>query len=127
MAKSPFKKDGMFNGANHLIFQMAKDLRKNMTDAERVLWSYLKQNFEGFKFRRQHPLGIYIADFYCHKAKLVIELDGGIHEVEETKRNDEIRQRSIEQDGIRVIRFKSDEVFKHLEIVLEKIKSHLVT
>ena len=127
MAKSPFKKDGMFEGASHLIFQMAKDLRKNMTDAEKVLWYHLKQNFEGFKFRRQHPLGIYIADFYCHKGKLVIELDGNIHDNEEVKRNDEIRQRSMEQDGITVIRFKNEEVFKSLETVLQKIKSHLVT
>jgi imidazole glycerol-phosphate synthase subunit HisF len=78
--KSPYKKGGMFDGASPLIFERAKDLRKNMTEAEKVLWFHLKQNSGGFKFRRQHPLGIYIADFYCHKAKLVIELDGTIHD-----------------------------------------------
>lgn len=96
----------MFNGANPLIFGMAKDLRKNMTDAEKILWFHLKQNLEGFKFRRQHPLGIYIADFYCHKVKLVIELDGNIHDNAEVKINDEIRQKNLEEAGIKVIGLK---------------------
>jgi imidazole glycerol-phosphate synthase subunit HisF len=106
---------------------MAKDLRKNMTDAEKVLWFHLKQNLVGFKFRRQHPLGIYIADFYCHKAKLVIELDGSIHDNEEVKTNDEIRQRNIEEGGIKVIRFKNEEIFNDIETVLRRIESHLIT
>jgi cyclase len=126
-AKNPYKKGGMFDGANPLIFAMAKDLRKNMTDAEKILWYHLKQNFEEFKFRRQHPLGIYIADFYCHKIKLVIEVDGNIHDNAEVKINDEIRQRNIEEGGIKVIRFKNEEIFKDLEMVLQKIKSHLIT
>jgi cyclase len=127
MAKNPYKKDGMFNGADPLIFEMAKGLRKNMTDAEKVLWFHLKQNFEGFKFRRQHPLGIYIADFYSHKVKLIIELDGNIHDNIEVKINDEIRQKNIEEAGIKVIRFKNEDIFKDLEIVLQKIKSYLIT
>ena len=110
-----------------MIFGRAKDLRKNMTDAEKVLWFHLKQNFEGFKFRRQHPLGIYIADFYCHKAKLVIELDGNIHDNDEVKINDGIRQKKLEENGIEVIRFTNKEVLIDLEIVVQKIKSHLVT
>ncbi len=127
MAKNPYKKDGMFNGGSHLIFGMARDLRKNMTDAEKVLWFHLKQNFEGFKFRRQHSLGIYIADFYCHKARLVIELDGNVHDNAEIKINDEIRQRNIEEGGIKIIRFKNEEIFKDLEMVLQKVKSNLIT
>ena len=127
MAKSPYKKGGMFDGADPLIFGLAKDLRKNMTDAEKLLWVHLKQNFEGFRFRRQHPLGIYIADFYCHKAKLVIELDGTIHENEDVKTNDEIRQKSIENGGIKVIRFKNEEIFKDIEKVLQRIETHLIT
>ncbi|MES1220348.1 MAG: DUF559 domain-containing protein [Bacteroidota bacterium] len=127
MATNPYKRGGMFDGANHLIFEMAKSLRKNMTDAEKILWFHLKENFEGFKFRRQHPLGIYIADFYCHKAKLIIELDGNIHDNTEVKINDEIRQRNIEEGGITVVRFKNEEIFKNLEKVLQEIKSHLIT
>jgi len=125
--RKPFKKGGMFDGANHLIFEMAKDLRKNMTEAEKILWCHLKQRPEGFKFRRQHPLGIYIADFYCHKAKLVIELDGIVHNDMNVKKNDEIRQRAIEESGITVLRFKNERVFKELEIVILEIKSHLIT
>ncbi len=64
MSKSPYKNDGMFAGANPLMFAKAKDLRKNMTDAEKILWQYLKNGIKSFKFRRQHPIGIYIADFY---------------------------------------------------------------
>jgi len=127
MEKNPYKKGGMFDGASPLIFEMAKGLRKNMTESEKILWFHLKQSPEGFKFRRQHPLGIYIADFYCHKAKLVIELDGNVHDDADVKNNDEIRQRSIEEGGIRVVRFKNERVYKEIETVLQEIKSHLIT
>ncbi|HEY8690100.1 MAG TPA: DUF559 domain-containing protein [Chitinophagaceae bacterium] len=116
--------ENMFFGASKIIFENAKDLRKNMTDAEKILWGYLKAKPNGYKFRRQHPLGIYIADFYCHKLKLVIELDGSIHDNEEVKLNDEIRQKFIEEDGILVMRFKNEEILKDIQnvlrIVLEK-------
>ena len=74
--KSPHKAGGMFEGALHLIFENAKQLRKNMTNAEIALWIHLKGGMHGFKFRRQHPIAVYIADFYCHKVKLIIEVDG---------------------------------------------------
>lgn len=72
-------KQKMFLGASHLIFQNAERLRYNMTAAETLLWGHLKGNQLGFKFRRQHPNSIYIADFYCHHHKLIIEIDGSIH------------------------------------------------
>lgn len=125
--KNPYKKGGMFNGASYLIFDNAKDLRKNMTEAEKILWFHLKQKPDGFKFRRQHPLGVYIADFYCHKLKLVIELDGSVHNVDEVKANDEIRQRVIEESGIKVIRFTNERVFNDLEMVIQEIKSYFFT
>ncbi len=87
--KSAFKKDGMFNEANPLVFELAKELRRNMTDAEIILWSYLKGGINGLKFRRQHPIGIYVADFYCHKIKLIVEVDGSIHNKKEVKDYDE--------------------------------------
>ncbi len=74
LAKTPFKKDGMIGGANHFIFQNAKHLRRNMADAETVLWFHLKQKQDGCKFRRQHPLGPRIADYSCHKLKIDIEI-----------------------------------------------------
>lgn len=125
--RSPYKNGGMFDSASHLIFEMAKGLRKNMTEAEKILWFHLKQKPDGFKFRRQHPLGIYIADLYCHKLKLVIELDGNVHDDPEVKINDEIRQRSIEESGITVVRFNNERILNDLEMVLKEIKSYLVT
>ena len=112
---------GMFFGASKIIFENAKELRKNMTEAERVLWGYLKVKPNGYKFRRQHPLGIYIADFYCHKLKLVIEVDGSIHDREEMKLNDAIRQKLIEEDGLTVIRFKNAEILNDIVTVLKVI------
>ena len=108
----------MFFGASRFIFENAKALRKNMTDAEQILWGYLKAKPNGFKFRRQHPLGIYIADFYCHKLKLVIELDGSVHDNEEVKKNDALRQKLIEEDGLSVIRFTNKEVMNNIQNVL---------
>lgn len=113
----------MFLGANNLIFENAKELRKNLTNAELVLWEYLKQKPFGYKFRRQHPLGNYIADFYCHKMKLVIEIDGNVHDNLEVKRQDEIREKDLKEAGLSIIRFRNEEVEKRLETVINKIES----
>ncbi|MEO6330871.1 MAG: DUF559 domain-containing protein [Ginsengibacter sp.] len=91
--KSPYKNGGMFEGANHLVFGFAKQLRKNMTDAEKVLWMHLKSGIQNFKFRRQHPIGLYVADFFCHKLKLIIEIDGSIHDLEQIKSDDKEREK----------------------------------
>lgn len=68
--KSAFKEGGMFNQAHPLVFEMAKGLRKNMTEAEKLLWNYLKAGIDGLKFRRQHALGNYIADFLLSSNKV---------------------------------------------------------
>ena len=94
--KNPYKQGGMFEGASHLIFANAKYLRKNMTATETVLWMHLKNGINGFKFRHQHPIGLYIVDFYCHKAKLIVEIDGLVHNEPEVKRSDDIRQKELE-------------------------------
>jgi very-short-patch-repair endonuclease len=71
----------MFYNAKPHIFEKANDLRKNLTEAEKILWFYLKKNkILGFRLKAQHPIERFIADFYCHNLKLVIEIDGGIHE-----------------------------------------------
>ena len=93
--RSGFKKDGMFNEANPLVFELAKNLRRNMTDAEMILWQHLKAGINGIKFRRQHPIGIYVADFYCHKIKLIIEIDGSIHHKKEIKDYDIKRENDL--------------------------------
>ncbi len=119
---SSFKEGGMFNQAHPLIFENAKALRKNMTEEEKVLWGYLKRGIDGFKFRRQHPIGVYIADFYCHKTKLVIELDGKIHDKPEVKILDEQRENELKRLGYEVIRFTNEELFQNIEKVLITIK-----
>jgi cyclase len=81
-------KGNMFYGAGPLIFELAKKLRNNVTPTEMILWGRLKEYFPGRKFRRQHPVSLYIVDLYCHTEKLVIEIDGGIHDDEEVKTKD---------------------------------------
>jgi len=113
----------MHYGASPKLFDLAEELRARMTPAEEVLWNVIKINEWHLKFRRQHPISYYIADFYCHKLKLVVELDGGYHNNKEVKIYDEAREKEIKEFGITVIRFKNEEVFNQLEIVLKKIDS----
>jgi cyclase len=124
--KNPYKKGGMFEGANYLLFENAKNLRKNMTVAETVLWMHIKAGIDGLKFRRQHPIGLYIADFFCHRAKLIVEVDGSIHDLIEVSKEDKIRQQELESWGYKVIRFSNEQVLKEIEIVLEIIKQTII-
>jgi cyclase len=124
-SKNPFKSGGMFEGASHLIFENAKQLRKNMTEAEMVLWLNLKKGIGGLKFRRQHPISIYIADFYCHKIKLVIEVDGSIHNIPEIKEADVIRQEELEKLGCSILRFTNQQVSEKMEDVLQIINEKI--
>jgi very-short-patch-repair endonuclease len=101
----------MYYGATPAIFERAFRLRKNMTPAEELLWEKLKgKQIAGVRFRRQHPISRYIVDFYCHAAKLVIELDGKIH-LAKKEQNIE-RTKEIENLGIQLIRFNNEEVEK---------------
>ena len=112
-------------GADRLIYQRAFDLRNQMTPAEMLLWGHLKGKQLGVRFRRQHPLGTYIADFYCHQCQLVIELDGGIHLKPEVIANDIERQHNLESDGLTVIRFTNEQLFQNIHQVLNIIKQHI--
>ena len=118
---NPYKKGGMFEGAFNTVFENARNLRQNMTAAETVLWMHLRICIDGFKFRRQHPIGMYIADFYCHKAKLVIELDGSIHNKEIVKQRDYEKETYLAAKGYTVVRFTNNEVMNEIEEVLTKI------
>jgi very-short-patch-repair endonuclease/CTP:phosphocholine cytidylyltransferase-like protein len=111
----------MHYGASYLLFRRAEVLRKFPTHEEEIVWGYLKENAIGVKFRRQHLLLFYIADFYCHQLKLVIEIDGLVHNKADVKINDAIRQAEIEKLGITVIRFTNSQVKNNLEIILEEI------
>ena len=112
----------MFYGAGPHLFDRAKELRKNETKAERLLWWALRNKQLGVKFRRQHPLYKFIADFYCHPLRLVIEVDGGVHNSEEAKEYDENRTYIINEFEIEVVRFSKDEVINNINQVLEQIK-----
>jgi very-short-patch-repair endonuclease len=102
------------------IQQRAKELRKKATPAERVLWERLRgRQLGGFKFRRQAPMGRFIADFYCAERKLIVELDGGIHDFQ--LEADQLRTEEMESFGYRVIRFKNEQVEKDIESVLNSI------
>ena len=101
-------------------------LRKNMTEPEIKLWQYLRNEQLGVKFRRQHSIGEYIADFYCTKLKLVIEIDGGSHFNDEDIEYDSIRTNFFKSLGIEVIRFNNDEVMTNIEGVFEIIQKILV-
>jgi very-short-patch-repair endonuclease len=104
--------------------QRARELRLRQTPAEKILWECLRGNrLFGFKFRRQHNIGQYIADFYCHAAKLVIELDGEIHQAQTDRDSD--RDSWLEAHGLTVLRFKNNEITENLEQVLQTILSYL--
>lgn len=86
--------------------EKARDLRLHLTDAEQRLWPSLRdRRMGGFKFRRQHPIGTYIVDFYCHQARLAIEIDGGQHNQDDQRLYDERRTAYLEAQGIHVLRF----------------------
>ncbi len=115
----------MFLGANSNVFENARLLRENLTHAEILLWSYLKHKPLGYKFRRQHPISIYIADFYCHSLKLIIEIDGKIHTDIDIQKRDRERQKYLESEGISFMRFTNENVEKHLDDVIMEIEGFL--
>ncbi|GAB4457711.1 MAG: hypothetical protein Kow0031_38450 [Anaerolineae bacterium] len=106
--------------AERPIRQRARDLRREMTPAEEVLWQALRgKKLAGLKFRRQHPIDRCIADFYCATGKLVIEIDGGIHTTQ--RERDADRTEFLQQRGYRLIRFQNEQVLNELDDVLAAI------
>lgn len=96
-----------------------------MTESEQLLWNELRNNKLGLRFKTQHPIKNFIADFYCHKAKLVLEVDGSIHQLEENKEYDIGRTFELEQLNIKVVRFTNQEVKADIKKVIENIKAEL--
>lgn len=108
----------MFYGASPYLFKLAKELRDAPTEAESVTWQFLSMEpFKKYNFRRQHPLANYIADFYCHSLKLVIEIDGAIHLKTEQKQYDNFRDEDMHGLGIKVLRFSNRQVLEEAEMV----------
>ena len=107
---------------NKNLKQLSRQLRNNMTDAERQLWAKIRvKQLKGYQFYRQKPIGDYIVDLFCPKAKIVIEIDGSHHLVGETIEYDRIRDDYLTSLGLRVLRFTNAEVMRNIEGVVEKI------
>jgi very-short-patch-repair endonuclease len=105
----------------------AKRLRIDATECERKLWAVLRsKQFAGLRFRRQQPLGPYIADFYCSSAKLVVELDGSQHGTDENVGYDAARDGWLRSQGYRVLRFSNEEFLKHRDVVIAAIDNSIV-
>ena len=103
-----------------------RQLRHDMTDAERLLWKRLcRKQLDGWKFRRQHGLGDFVMDFYCPIIKLCIEVDGGIHDEPDVHQKDERRTEFLEKQGIRVLRFKNEEIENNIDDVVNRIKEYI--
>ncbi len=108
------------------LLTFARNLRKEQTDAEALLWQLLRaRRFCGFKFRRQYPICGYILDFYCYDVALAVELDGGGHNDEEQRLYDEERTAVLTESGIRVVRFWNNDVLNSLDAVLEELYRRL--
>jgi len=107
---------------NKKLKSISRTLRKNMTDAEMLLWSRIKgKQIKEARFYRQKPIGNYIADFYCPKAKLIIEIDGSQHYEETGIEKDKIRDKYFKSLRLKVLRFTNLDVLKNINGVLEKI------
>ena len=113
----------MYYGAHPKLLAYAERLRLNETEAEKALWNVLnKEEFKEYKFRRQHAIATFIADFYCHQLRLVIEVDGGYHLRKEQKLYDDFRDEDMAKLNIAVIRLSNEDVLKlntELGIVLK--------
>jgi very-short-patch-repair endonuclease len=105
--------------------QRARELRHDMTPAEKILLDEVRANKLGVHFRRQQIIEGFIVDFYCHTASLVIELDGGIHDAKDQKENDLEREKALSEMGLKVIRFRNEEVTGQLPDVLNTIREAL--
>jgi len=111
---------------NKNLKQYSRQLRENMTDAERHLWAKIRmKQINGYQFYRQKPIGDYIVDFFCPRAKLVIEVDGSQHFSDEMTEYDRIRAEYMKGLGLRVLRFANTEVLKHVEGVVESIEKEI--
>ncbi|OKL40997.1 endonuclease domain-containing protein [Pontibacter flavimaris] len=114
------RKDQLHSISN--LRQERSILRNNLTPAEEELWRLLrKHRLGGRKFRRQHSIGSYIVDFYCASEKMIIEVDGSVHDTPEAIANDQVRDEKLQHLGYKVIRIRNSEIFEQPEEVLQKI------
>lgn len=112
----------MYYGASKLIRDRAKELRKNLSPEEKLLWKHLSEKKLGARFRQQHPIHTYTVDFFCPALKLAIEIDGRIHEKFENQNYDKERDSILSDFGIVVLRFTNKEVHSDIESVIHRIQ-----
>jgi very-short-patch-repair endonuclease len=111
---------------NTNLKERSRELRANMTNAEKRLWGKInRKQVKGYQFYRQKPVGEYIVDFLCLKAKLVLEVDGGQHLSQDARENDRIRDEYLQSLGLSVLRIKNSEVLTDIERVIERIESKI--
>lgn len=114
--------DNLHKVATGKLYQYGRELRQDSTDAEKLLWAELRnRRLKGLKFRRQHPLDKFIVDFYCNEKKLVVELDGAVHDEKINKDYDEARTALLAGLNVFVLRFRNEEVINNMKEVLKKI------
>jgi very-short-patch-repair endonuclease len=117
----PFN-ENLHQNANGRLYEYARILRQRQTEAEEKLWQLVRnRKLNGLKFRRQHPLDKYIADFYCHEKRLVIELDGGVHKSKLQQEIDEERTSVLIKLGMTLLRFKNEDVINNSKVVTDRI------
>ena len=123
------RNNGIYNTASpdryKLLREFAKKNKRYPTEAEKMLWEYIRSEQLWFKFNRQHIVGDYIVDFICLEKGLVIEVDGGYHSEYEQIQRDECRTEHLEDMGLKVIRFSNEEVLNNIEGVLDNIRKEL--
>ncbi len=114
------KTHARIRGAADFMQVAARQMRRAMTPAERILWAAIRgKRLNGLRFRAQHPVGSFVLDFFCPSCKLVVEVDGGIHDGEEER--DRARTQYLSAYGYRVIRFRNEEILTALDTVLARI------
>lgn len=118
----------MHLGAKPSVFKNADRLRRNPTEAEEILWKYLRnRQMEGIRFRRQHPMKGYVPDFYAHQLKFAIELDGGYHTDSVQQFYDRDREENLTAAQITILRFSKEEVIHNITTVLATIREKIIT
>ena len=114
------------HGAPGRNFYYSRENRQLSTNAEKALWAQVRnRKLQGFKFRRQHPIADFVADFYCHEGRLVVEIDGEYHNDREQHQYDEGRVYELKELNVKVIRFTNREVLDNMDFVLKKIQADL--
>lgn len=114
-------------GASPHLFKYARDLRQRQTDAEKIVWEMLRdRRFQNLKFRRQHPIFHFVADFYCHSLKLIVEVDGGHHDLPEQMVSDQERDQYFEDYSYHVIRLPNKDVLFDLQSVKKRLREYII-